>query len=250
MRNSRAEHTSIGLQKALGWMALPWLAGAAIFYMRLVRGNRVENLREVRRRFREVAASDRPLLICVNHLTMVDSFYVHWALSSQLDYMLHYRRFAWNVPATENFQRGVLLRLMSYLGKTVPIDRAGSPTHHRAVLTQLAELLRSGDFVTIFPEGGRSRSGRVEVRDVAYGVGRILKDVPDARVLCVYLRGDRQDSWGFQPPRGDRIHVDLELIEPKTEHRGLRASRDLSRQVIEQLKRMEDRYFAERQRGS
>lgn len=246
MRESRKKDGAIELQKAFGWLALPWLAAGAIFYMRVVRGNRIDKLSEVRQRFREIAADERPLLICVNHLTMVDSFFVHWALSSQIDYLRHYRRFAWNVPATENFQRGVLLKLMSYLGKTVPIDRAGSPTHHRAVLQTLAHLLRRGDFVTLFPEGGRSRSGRVQVDEVAYGVGRILRDVPDARVLCVYLRGDQQETWGFQPPRGDLIHIDLELLEPRTEHKGLRAARELSQQVIEQLKRMEDRYFAQR----
>ena len=246
VRESRKPDSAIDLQRALGWLALPWLAAGGIFYMRVVRGNRIDNRSEVRRLFREIAASKRPLLNCANHLTMVDSFFVHWALSSQVDYLRHYRRFAWNVPATENFQRGVLLRLMSYLGKTVPIDRAGSPTHHRAVLQTLAHLLRSGDFVTLFPEGGRSRSGRVQVNEVAYGVGRILRDVPDARVLCVYLRGERQDTWGFQPSRGDVMHIELELLEPKSEHKGLRAARDLSQQVIEQLKRMEDRYFAER----
>lgn len=245
MAPGRREIARLELQRTLGWLAFPWLGGAAIFYMRVVRGNRIKNLERVRERFREVARTGRPVLVCANHLTMIDSFFVHWALCSPLDYVRDYRLFAWNVPASENFQRGVLLRLMSYLGKTVPIDRAGSPTHHRQVLGKLAYLLQRGDLVTIFPEGGRSRTGRVEVEQVAYGVGRILRQVPDALVVCVYQRGERQETFGFQPARGDELHVDFELLEPKTSASGLRASRDLSRQVIERIRDMEERYFAD-----
>lgn len=240
---SRREIAALELQRLLGRLALPWLSSTAIFYMRFVRGNRVKNHAEVRRRFREIAQKERRILVCANHLTMLDSFFIHWALCSPLDYFRDYRLFAWNVPASENFQRGLFLRSMSYLGKTVPIDRSGSASHHRAVLGKLAHLVRRGDLVTIFPEAGRSRTGRVEPEHVAYGVGRILKEVPDAVVLCVYQRGERQRTWGFQPARGDEIHVDLELITPQTTETGLRASRDLSRQVIERIRQMEDRYF-------
>jgi 1-acyl-sn-glycerol-3-phosphate acyltransferase len=240
----KREITALERQKLLAWLAFPCLSSAAIFYMRVVRGNRVRNHAQVRRRFRELVRGQRQIVICANHLTMIDSFFVHWALCSPLDYFRNYRLFAWNVPATENFQRGLLLRLMSYLGKTVAIDRSGSANHHRAVLGKLAYLVQSGDLVTIFPEAGRSRTGRVEPEQVAYGIGRILRDAPDTVVLCVYLRGDRQRTWGFQPVRGDRIHVDLELLVPATSHTGLRASRDLSRQVIERIRQMEERYFA------
>jgi 1-acyl-sn-glycerol-3-phosphate acyltransferase len=247
MQPSPREVAALELQRVLGWLAFPVVGGAAIFYMRVVRGNRIQDHAAVRARFRELVKTGRPVLICANHLTMVDSFFVHWALCSPLDYLRRYRLFSWNVPARENFQRGVLLRTMSYLGKTVPIDRAGSPAHHRAVLGKLAHLLRRGDLVTLFPEGGRSRSGRVEAAQVGYGVGRILSDVPGALVVCVYQRGARQETWGFQPARGDVIQVELEALEPSTAARGLRASRDLSRQVIDRIKAMEDRYFAGRE---
>jgi 1-acyl-sn-glycerol-3-phosphate acyltransferase len=241
---SKREIAELELQRLLGWLAFPCLSSAAIFYMRVVRGNRVKNLADVRRRFRALTRDQRQIVICANHLTMTDSFFVHWALCSPLDYLRHYRLFAWNVPASENFQRGLLLRLMSYLGKTVPIDRGGSAKHHRAVLAKLVYLVRRGDLITIFPEAGRSRSGRVEPEQVAYGIGRILRDVPEAVVVCVYQRGDRQHSWGFQPVRRDEIHVDLELLAPASSARGLRAARDLSRQVIERIRLMEERYFA------
>lgn len=243
---SAREIAALRRQALLGWLAFPWVAGAAIFYMRVVRQNRVKNLGEVRRRFREIARARRPIVVCANHLTMVDSFYLHWALCSPLDTMLRFRLLAWNVPAVENFKRRAPISLLTYLAKTVPIDRAGTPEHHRAVIGKLGYLLRKGELVTIFPEAGRSRSGRVEPAEVAYGVGQLLRDVPDALVVCAYIRGDGQETWGAQPAKGDEIEVDLETLEPRTSARGLRASRDLSRQIIAKLKQMEDRYFARR----
>lgn len=177
---------------------------------------------------------------------MVDSFYLQWALCSPLDTMLRFRLFAWNVPAVENFKRSAPISLLTYLAKTVPIDRAGTPEHHRAVIGKLGHLLREGELVTIFPEAGRSRTGRIEPAEVAYGVGQLLRDVPDALVVCAYLRGDGQETWGPQPAKGDTLEVDLETLEPRTSARGLRASRDLSRQIIAKLKEMEDGYFARR----
>ena len=243
---SSKEIASLERQRVLGWLAFPVVGSAAIFYMRFIRRNRVKNLAAVRRRFREITRVRRPIVICANHLTMIDSLLLHWALSSPLDYMRRFRLFAWNVPAVENFKRGFAVSLFTYLGKTVAIDRAGSAEHHRAVLGKLGHLLRAGDAVTIFPEGGRSRTGRVEPGEVTYGVGQVLRDVPDALVVCAYVRGDRQKTWGQLPARGDEIEVDLEPLEPRTSADGLRASRDLSRQIILKLKEMEDRHFSRR----
>lgn len=242
---SPAEIAALERQRRLGRLAFPLIGPAAIFYMRAVRGNRVKDLAAVRRRFRELAP-DGPVLVCANHLTMVDSVLLHWALSSPLAYLRSFRRFAWNVPAVENFKRSAPIAALTYLTKTVAIDRAGEPEHHRAVLGKLAHLLREGDVVTIFPEGGRSRTGRVEPEEVTYGVGHVLREVPEARVVCAYVRGDRQETWGGMPARGDAIEIRLEPLAPRSAAKGLRASRDLSRQIALKLREMEDGYFARR----
>lgn len=238
------EAAALRRQGWLGWLASPWVCAGAIFYMRVARRNRIKDLAAVRRRFREIAAAGRPLVICANHLTMTDSLFLHWALASTLDYFTAFRLFAWNVPAVENFKRSAPLAALTYLTKTVAIDRAGSAEHHRAVLGKLAHLLRQGDAITVFPEGGRSRTGRVEPDEVTYGVGQVLAEVPDALVVCVYLRGDRQQTWGGQPAVGDALEVDVEVLEPKTTAPGMRGARDRSRQIIGKLKEMEDRWFA------
>jgi hypothetical protein len=112
-----------------------------------------------------------------------------------------------------------------------------------AVLERLMALTRNGEVALIFPEGRRSRSGRVEVENAAWGVGRIVGALPECRVVCVYLRGRKQETWSQAPARGDVLDVEVECIEPKSDARGLRRSRDFSRQIVTQLASMERKYF-------
>ena len=70
----------------------------------------IEGVEEARRIYREALADGRPVIVCANHLTMVDSIYLHHAFASIADYLVSFRRFSWNVPAVENFKRNLLLR--------------------------------------------------------------------------------------------------------------------------------------------
>jgi len=98
----------------------------------------------------------------------------------------------------------------------------------------------------IFPEAGRSRSGRVEADSAAHAVGRILTSVPGCQLLCVYLRGDRQQTWSTVPARGDSFYIDFEVVEPQSDLSGMRRSRDFSQQIVDRLVGMEEKYFAHR----
>jgi 1-acyl-sn-glycerol-3-phosphate acyltransferase len=175
---------------------------------------------------------------------MVDSIYLHHAFASIADYLVSFRRFSWNVPAVENFKRHPLLRMLTYVGKTIPIDRGGDATHLKKVLDKIKHVVSRGDVCTLFPEGGRSRTGRVEPSKVTSGIGHILRDLDRPRVLCSYLRGARQTTWSTVPARDDTLHLYVEVLEPETKATGLRASRDLARQVVDKIKAMEDAHFA------
>jgi hypothetical protein len=98
----------------------------------------------------------------------------------------------------------------------------------------------------IFPEGGRSRTGRIEIESAATGVGRVIRSVPNCRVLCVYLRGRNQTGYSRIPARRDRFDVALAEIEPKTDASGLRASRNLAIQVTRKLHELEAEVLGDR----
>ncbi len=243
-RISPRERFAYDVQIRVGHLAFFGIGPAAVVFMRLLRGNAFEGVDEVRRVYHEAAATGRPLLICANHLTMFDSVFLHYALGSVPSYLRDFRLLAWNVPAVENFKRDPFLRALTYLAKTIPIDRGGNAAHYRGVLERIKYLSARGEIFTIFPEGGRSRTGRVEKEKAATGVGTIVRDLENPLVLCVYLRGARQESLGVLPHRGDKLYVRAELIAPTTTAVGLRAAKELSRQIVDKLADLEEAHFA------
>jgi hypothetical protein len=170
---------------------------------------------------------------------MIDSFLITWSLGSPAWFAWHVAAVPWNVPERANFAATPWQRAFVYALKCVPIQRGGRRSEVAGVLTRLSYLLTRGDTALIFPEGGRSRSGRIDIESAATGVGRVIRSVPNCRVLCVYLRGRRQAGHSRIPERRDRFDVALAEIEPKTDHAGLRASRDLARQVTGKLHELE-----------
>jgi len=154
-----------------------------------------------------------------------------------------YDELPWNIPERSNFASNLWERVSSYVMKCIPITRGGSREEVAAVLDRVAGLTLAGEVALLFPEGGRSRTGRVDVEGAGWGVGRILGAIPDCRVACVYMRGRGQDSWSRLPARGETLDVEIECIEPKSDLRGLRRSRDFAQQVVSKLASMERDYL-------
>jgi hypothetical protein len=237
----------LALQRTLALAVSPLSTLAVALILRAWLRLRVENRSEARRAFHEIwSRRQGPLLICANHLTMIDSALIAWALAPPLWYVTHFAALPWNLPERTHFAATLPQRVLAYLLKCLPIVRGGSRDELADTLGRFTWLLSRGEAGLIFPEGGRSRSGKVEVDNAAYGVGRIVKSLPGCRVLCVYLRGDAQAGYSDLPARGDRLHVSLTSLEPKSDHAGLRGSRDVARQIAARLAEMEQAHFARR----
>lgn len=221
----------------------PFTGYAVLFLIYVFGRMKIHNIGEQRKICRELMKDKRPLMICSNHLTFIDSVIIIIATNSVFGFIKSFRTMAWNIPAVEHYRGSLFLKVFAWLGKCIPIDRKGSQEHLSLVLEKMKYLLHIGNIVMIFPEGRRSRTGRIDTETVTYGVGNILKEFPDPRVLCVYLRGDHQNTYSKFPAIGESFYIKMELIEPRSESRGLRAARDISQQVIYKLKELEDDYF-------
>ena len=230
---------ALRLQREIDRLLSPLTTALTAISLRFGFGFRVEEGEAVRRQFRHIADQPGPLLICANHLTMIDSFLIGWSLAHPFYYVRRFSRLPWNVPERSIFASNLPLRLFAYVFKCIPVNRGGRRSDVAQSLAKVVESLRSGETVLVFPEGGRSRSGRVELDSASPGVGRIFRAVPGCRVLCVYLRGKRQSSFSKAPARRDRFRVAMRLMEPKTDASGLRASRDVARQITATLIDME-----------
>lgn len=238
----------LAVQRIVGRLLSPIWVPATVALMRFGLGWRIDGVPAARREYRALrAGSPAPLLVCANHLTLVDSALVAWALGSPGWFLTNYAALPWNVPERQNFARSLASRVLVYLMKCVPVARGGDRGEVSEVLARLAYLLARGEAVLVFPEGGRSRSGVVEIESATYGVGRLIGALHDCRVLCVYLRGERQDGFGDLPPRGERFRVQLAMLEPRSDLKGMRRARDLSQQVVRTLARLEQEHFDARQ---
>jgi 1-acyl-sn-glycerol-3-phosphate acyltransferase len=234
------------IQRAVGRLLAPFWFPLVSLFLRFRFGCRIEDIAESRRFYRKVRSeSGAPLLICANHLTLVDSFFIAQALSSNWRFALDFDSVPWNTPEEINFAATAWNRVLVYVAKCIPIRRGGQREDIKQVLERIVHLLSRGEVAVLFPEGGRSRSGRVETDTAGWGVGRVLAGLEGCRVLCIYMRGAAQATWSAYPARGDRLRVSLALIEPKSDARGVRRTQDLSMQVMGQLAQMEAQYFAQ-----
>lgn len=249
---NRKERFSLWLQREVSRITSWFWIPASAFTMRFLLGYRIRNASKLRKRFRSmIRESDGPVLICANHLTMVDSALVAWALGGTWWSVFNFRWVPWNLPEVTNFADSALAQVAIWLTKCIPIRRGGRREEVSNVLRRVEHLLSHGETALIFAEGGRSRTGRVEPDRVAHGMGRIASSVAGCKALCVYLRGDRQQSWSMLPVVGDSFYVDIDIFEPASSERsGIRRSRDFARQIGERLASMEEKYFARRQRRS
>jgi 1-acyl-sn-glycerol-3-phosphate acyltransferase len=245
---SRGAARRLAVQREISRLLSPLTALAATALLRLWLRLSFEDLRATRREYRRLRGeNDAPLLVCGNHLTMIDSALIAWALGSPWWYIGHFSALPWNMPDRQNFASTWWQRALAYVYKCVPVERGGSRQVVAGSLARFTHLLARGEVALVFPEGGRSRTARVDVENAAYGVGRIVRSVPDCRVLCVYLRGDRQRDYAALPARGDRLRTHLSLVEPKSDCGGLRGSRDVARQIVMRLAEMEEEHFHARQ---
>ncbi|MDO8784870.1 MAG: lysophospholipid acyltransferase family protein, partial [Syntrophales bacterium] len=233
------------LQYTLGQMAIFFLGPLYFIAIKLLR-YRVRGLKELRREFAlQIKKHEGPWIICANHLTMIDSMLLTYSTASLYTHLMHYRVLPWNLPERNNFQRNILLTLFCYLAKCIPVNRGGDRKEMKKTLDKCAYLLTEKQHLMIFPEGGRSRTGRVDTENFSYGVGRFIKDIAGCEVMCIYLRGDGQDNYGTIPKFGERFTAVMSVLElQKTELGGLRAQKYYAEQIIKRLAQMEEDYFA------
>ncbi len=236
----------LSVQSALSRLICPLAYHPLLFYLKFVRGYKIAEIQKIRASFNGLLAEtkDDPLLICANHLTMIDSALIMWSLSPGWKCILESRRFPWNLPERTIFSDRWWRTTLCYLARCLPITRNGPPGESKRVLENVATLLGRGDSVLIFPEGGRSRIGRIDVENFSYGVGMIAQSLPNVRIVCVFSRGGNQAEYSILPRRGETFFVQFKLLNWTLKSKGLRGAREIALQVIENLAAMEHAYFA------
>lgn len=240
---TRRDRAHIWIQYYWGRIFIFLAAPLLAFLIRML-GYRIRNLSTVREKINACyKAHDGPWMICANHLTMVDSFIICYAMFPFYKYMFQYKLVPWNVPEKLNFNRNYFLTAVCYLLKCIPVIRGGEREIIHAFFLKCSYLFDQRETLMIFPEGSRSRTGRIEPENVSYGPGRLLAGRTDCQVLCVYLRGDHQNDYGVYPKRKEAFYMAVDVLKPALAQKGLRVQRDIARTIIGRLAEMEKNYF-------
>lgn len=238
------------LQSTICRIVLLPFCSVLLLLMKYFRGYTIENMSEIRAQFRQIWEEKKrdgaPLIICANHLTFIDSALIIWALASNWWYLFNYKAFTWNLPAGDFFKKKLHYHLTLYLTKCIFLDRKGSSAHKNAVLNLCRYLLEKGNVVLIFPEGQRSRTGTFDDERLRFGVGKIVASLERAKVLCIYLRGDKQETFSNYPPKNSRFSLQMKIIAPEisAEISKKQASVEVVKQIGAAIKEMENVYFA------
>jgi hypothetical protein len=242
---SSEEISAVKIQSYVCWLLLLPFGGFLILLM-LLNGYRIKNIRETRVAFKKIVAENagRPLLLCSNHLTFIDSALIIWGLASNWWFMRNYRVFPWNLPAGDFFKKKLKYHLTLYLTKCIFIHRDGTGEHKNAILGLCRFLLKRGHTVLVFPEGQRSRKGYFDAENITLGAGRLVSSLENPSVLCLHLRSDKQKAFSNYPPRGAKFTLSMRVIEPATEKAGKEGYIDISRQIAGTIKQMEAEFFA------
>jgi 1-acyl-sn-glycerol-3-phosphate acyltransferase len=244
---NKSDRTGLFLQGVIGRIAAFVTMPLGFLFVRLM-GYRIRDLKRLRADVRRIFGEHQgPWLICPNHLTMIDSVVISYGLFSLFDHIFRFRDIPWNLPERKNFHKNFLLVIICYLMKCIPVDRGGSRERVQRLLDQCIQVLDWRQSLLVFPEGKRSRSGRVDRENFSYGVGRLIYEQKETRVLLIYFRGDGQQTYGSIPRFGEHFTMTIEAFTPKRgEGGGLRVQRAYAAEIVEKLAVMEERYFASR----
>lgn len=240
---TRRDAFLLHLQYFFGRMAV-FITAPMIVLLIKAAGYRVPNLKKHRKDMAALfTAHPGPWVLCANHLTLIDSAVLSYIMFPAWRYLLHYRLLAWNLPEKRNFQRNPVMTLLCYLLKCIPVVRGGDRKDIKACYEKCGHLLGRGESIMIFPEGTRSRAGRISTDTFSYGPGRMIDNTPDCRVLCLYLRGRNQDTYSNIPAPNDIFSFAAATCDVNRDMSGRKAHRAHARQIIEKLAEMEKDYF-------
>ncbi len=245
MKINQKQRIQLSLQKGIALLCFPLLYSMIIIWLRFYKKYTIKDLKAVRQQFKQIKQSTtNGLLICPNHLTFIDSLILIWAFASPWSYISSFRTLCWNLPKASHVKASKLYRSICYLGKCILIETDSKVS--KQAMDQASYLLNQGQFVMVFPEGTRSNTGRINTENFIYGVGKLHLDSNLKQLLCVYLRGDSQQTASKMPKSGEQFTVSMQLTAVETEQTGRRAMRDVATQMIDSLVMMESRYFEDK----
>ncbi|MBB6342025.1 1-acyl-sn-glycerol-3-phosphate acyltransferase [Pseudomonas fluvialis] len=137
----------------------------------------------------EVIPEEGPAVLVCNHVSFVDSLLIGGAIRRPVRFVMYYK--IYNLP---------VLNFIFRTAGTVPIaGRSEDLLIYDAAFKKIAEYLRNGEVVCIFPEGKLTSDG--ELNEFKAGVERIVEENP-VPVIPMALQGLWGSFFSRDPSKG------------------------------------------------
>ncbi|MFC1851715.1 lysophospholipid acyltransferase family protein [candidate division CSSED10-310 bacterium] len=169
-------HLFKGVDSVLTYLWINLTAVVSLIFFKLL--NRTEIIG------RENIPDKTKVLLCSNHQTMIDSFLIG-AFAFFPKVLIRPDLLPYHPAALENFFKGRILSWMSRKWRCIPVRRGNRGEKDMFALSQMIKTLKRGTMI-LFPEGTRSRTGRVGPGRV--GVGKLIHDTKPV-VVPVAIHG-------------------------------------------------------------
>ena len=234
------------LQIFVGRICVLPLSIAIISFLRFYMGYCIGDVRPLRREFRRLRTNERdtPLLICSNHITLIDSIILHWSLASSWQHFAFFKDLSWNVPDDANAHKNLLRTCVTWLGKCVYVNRKGNTEHHNHIINILLYILKTlKQPVQMFPEGGRNRYEFIQPDKAHYGVGRIVQKLDNCNILLIYMRSSKQKTYSDYPPKDSHFKFIFETFKPNTQQAGLGGQKKITLDIMQRLRELEKKFY-------
>jgi 1-acyl-sn-glycerol-3-phosphate acyltransferase len=181
-----------------------------------------------------------PVIIASNHLSFIDSVVIPLAVPRRVRFLAKAEYF------TGRGLRGRLTALFFHLIDAVPVERTGNRDSMRSLESALA-VLREGSAFGIYPEGTRSRDGRLYRGRTGVGWLAVTSGAP---VVPVALVGtDRVQPVGARGVRVAPVRIRFGPPVHPADYAGLpagRARREITDEVMNRIAALSPQERADR----
>jgi 1-acyl-sn-glycerol-3-phosphate acyltransferase len=185
----------------------------------------------------EHVPSTGPLIVVANHRSFMDSIFLALVVHRPVRFL----------AKAEYFDDRRTAWLFRALGQ-IPVRR-GSPGGAKRALDEACKVLEAGGVVGLYPEGTRSRDGRLHAGNLGAARLSVLTGAP---ILPVGLIGTEAVQSPDQrlPRLGKRVYVRFgRLIRPDGEANPRAQLRDLTHQMMSDIAALCGQTYARRERA-
>ena len=140
-----------------------------------------------------IPADGAAILVC-NHVSFIDAVLLMAASPRPLHFMIDHRIF-----------RMPFLGMMFRLARAIPVaPRAEDPLAYEAAFARAGQVLREGDLLAIFPEGGITRDGALQ--QFKGGVMKIISQAQSDRLTVPVIPMALTNLWGSYFSRAENVN--------------------------------------------